>query len=303
MAQQLSATTDSSRLIWHLCQQLEFFADHQALLLKQLTQGKRTSSYQVHTTKGHYVLRHYGPAVLGVCRQQELRCQHAAAAAGLAPAPLCLNNHQRMLITEFLPDATSPSVLYIQQNLAAIAEKLACLHQLPVQTAVLDPWLYLQQLKTQLAPHWTAESEKIWLPLITAARDLQYFQADIGLCHMDLHAQNLLLWQQKLWLIDFEYCQLADVVFDLVALIVQFDLSDAQQQQLLDCYRKVRGINFGVQLLEKVALAKVVYCGFCWLWYWQEALENQDPRYTQAAADCYQLLLRLIEAQNQTTVR
>jgi len=296
MAQQLSATTDSSRVIWQLCQQLEFFAEHQPLQLKPLTQGKRTSSYQVQTDRGHYVLRHYGPSVLGVCRQQELRCQHAAAAAGLAPAPLCLNNHQRMLITEFLPDALPPSVTYIRQNLPMLAQKLAILHQLPVQTAVLDPWLYLQQLKTQLEPHWTTEAEKIWQPLITAARDLQYFQADIGLCHMDLHAQNLLLWQQKLWLIDFEYCQLADVVFDLVALMVQFDLSDTEQQQLLDSYRAARSARCSMQLLEKVALAKVVYSGFCWLWYWQEQLENQDPRYKQAAADCYQHLLRLIQS-------
>jgi thiamine kinase-like enzyme len=251
MAQQLSATTDSSRVIWQLCQQLEFFAEHQPLQLKPLTQGKRTSSYQVQTDRGHYVLRHYGPSVLGVCRQQELRCQHAAAAAGLAPAPLCLNNHQRMLITEFLPDALPPSVTYIRQNLPMLAQKLAILHQLPVQTAVLDPWLYLQQLKIQLEPHWTTEAEKIWQPLITAARDLQYFQADIGLCHMDLHAQNLLLWQQKLWLIDFEYCQLADVVFDLVALMVQFDLSDTEQQQLLDSYRAARSARCSMQLLER----------------------------------------------------
>jgi thiamine kinase-like enzyme len=298
MAQQLSATTaaDSSSVIWHLCQQLEFFADHKPLLLKQLTQGKRTSSYQVQTDRGHYVVRHYGPSVLGVCRQQELRCQHAAAAAGLAPAPLCLNNHQRMLITEFLPEASPISALCIRQNLPELAQKLATLHQLPVQTAVLDPWLYLQQLKKQLESHWTAQAEKIWLPLITAARDLQYFQADIGLCHMDLHVQNMLLWQNKLWLIDFEYCQLADVVFDLVALIVQFELSEAEQQLLLDNYRASRRDSCSTQLVEKLALAKVVYAGFCWLWYWQEELENQDPRYKQAAADCYQLLLRLVQS-------
>ncbi len=296
MAQQLSATTaDRARVIWQLCQQLEFFADHQPLLLKQLTQGHRTSSYQVQTDKGHYVVRHYGPSVLGVCRQQELRCQHAAAAAELAPAPLCLNNHQRMLITEFLPQAHPASTLYIRQHLPTLAQQLATLHQLPVQTAVLDPWLYLQQLKKQLEPHWTTQAQKIWLPLITAARDLQYFQADIGLCHMDLHAQNMLLWQQKLWLIDFEYCQLADVVFDLVALIVQFELSEPEQQQLLDSYRASRGPGCSAQLLEKVELAKVVYAGFCWLWYWQEELDNQDPRYKQAAADCYQLILRLVQ--------
>ncbi len=295
MAQQLSATTaDPSRLIWHLCQQLEFFAEHQPLQLRQLTQGNRTSSYQVQTDKGHYVLRHYGPAVLGVCRQQELRCQHAAAAAGLAPAPLCLNNHQRMLITEYLPYAVTPSADYIRQNLPLLAQKLATLHQLPVQTAVLDPWLYLQQLKKQLEPHWTADAQKIWEPLITAARDLQYFQADIGLCHMDLHTQNLLRWQEKLWLIDFEYCQLADVIFDLVALIVQFDLSDTEQQQLLQNYINSRSAACSVQLQDKLVLAKQVYAGFCWLWYWQEELENKDPRYKQAAADCYQQMLRLL---------
>lgn len=297
MAQQLSATTaDSARLIWHLCQQLEFFAEHQPLQLRQLTQGNRTSSYQVQTDKGHYVLRHYGPAVLGVCRQQELRCQHAAAAAWLAPAPLCLNNHQRMLITEFLPDAESPSVLYIRQHLPMLAQKLATLHQLPVQTAVLDPWLYLQQLKSQLESVWTTEAEHIWRPLIAAARDLQYFQADIGLCHMDLHSQNLLVWRDKLWLIDFEYCQLADVIFDLVALIVQFDLSDSEQQHLLEHYSKYRSSACSMQLLDKLALAKLVYAGFCWLWYWQEELENQDPRYKQAATDCYQNVLRLIRS-------
>ncbi|MCA1930080.1 phosphotransferase [Rheinheimera sp.] len=295
MAQQLSATAaDSARLIWHLCQQLEFFAEHSPLQLRQLTQGNRTCSYQVQTDKGHYVLRHYGPAVLGVCRQQELRCQHAAAAAGLAPAPLCLNNHQRMLITEYLPDAVTPSAAYIRQNLPLLAQKLATLHQLPVQTAVLDPWLYLQQLKAQLESVWTCEAERVWRPLITAARDLQYFQADIGLCHMDLHAQNLLLWHEKLWLIDFEYCQLADVIFDLVALIVQFDLSDTEQQQLLQNYSRSRSAACSVQLQDKLVLAKQVYAGFCWLWYWQEELENKDPRYKQAAADCYQLILRLL---------
>lgn len=113
---------------------------------------------------------------------------------------------------------------------------------------------------------------------------------------MDLHVQNMLLWQNKLWLIDFEYCQLADVVFDLVALIVQFELSEAEQQLLLDNYRASRRDRCSTQLVEKLALAKVVYAGFCWLWYWQEELENQDPRYKQAAADCYQLLLRLVQS-------
>lgn len=296
MAQQLSATTaGSSSLIWRLCQPLEFFADHQPLLLKQLTQGKRTSSYQVLTDKGHYLVRHYGSEVLGVCRQQELRCQHAAAAAGLAPAPLYLNNHQGMLITEFLPDAQSPSVDYIRQHLTGLAETLAVLHQLSVQTAVFDPWLYLQQLRQQLEPHWNAQAEKAWQAVLIAARDLQYFQADIGLCHMDLHAQNLLLGQQKLWLIDFEYCQLADVIFDLAALIVQFDLSESEHQQLLQYYKACRKDGCSIQLLDKLALAKIVYTGFCWLWYWQEELENQDPRHKKAAADWYQLVLRLVQ--------
>jgi thiamine kinase-like enzyme len=295
MAQQLSATAGSTRVIWQLCQQLEFFADHQPLLLQQLTAGKRTCSYLVHTDKGQYLLRHYGPAVLGVCRQQELRCQHAAAAAGLAPAPLCLNNHQRMLVTEFLPDAVSPDSAYIRQQLGAVAEKVALLHQLPVQTAVLDPWLYLQQLKTQLEAQWTHDAEQIWLPLITAARDLQYFQADIGLCHMDLHAGNMLLSEQKLWLIDFEYCQRADIVFDLVALIVQFDLSETEQQSLVQSYLSYRGNGCSVQLTEKLSLAKIVYAGFSWLWYWQEQLDNQDPRYQQAAVDSYLRIQRLVQ--------
>ena len=84
MAQQLSTATEQQ--IWHLCQRLEFFAYHLPLSLQKLATSSTNDNYYIHTQRGHYLLRHYAPFVGGVCRQQELRCQHAAAAVEVTPA-------------------------------------------------------------------------------------------------------------------------------------------------------------------------------------------------------------------------
>ena len=83
MAQQLSTSTEQQ--IWHLCQRLEFFANHQPLALQKLAASSTNDNYYVHTHRGHYLLRHYAPFVEGVCRQLVLRCQHAAAAVKSVP--------------------------------------------------------------------------------------------------------------------------------------------------------------------------------------------------------------------------
>jgi hypothetical protein len=132
MAQQLSSSTEQQ--IWHLCQRLEFFANHLPLALQKLATSSTNDNYYIHTQRGHYLLRHYAPFVEGVCRQQELRCQHAAAAVGVAPAPLCLNNHQRMLVSEFLTRSRHFDWQLHHGELMQLVEKLVRLHRLTVQT-------------------------------------------------------------------------------------------------------------------------------------------------------------------------
>ncbi|MCH8538832.1 MAG: phosphotransferase [Alkalimonas sp.] len=301
MAQPLPATTTYQRAraaaslsveqaeyrIRQLCLHLEFFSSHPPEAMAPLSHGTTNLSYWVKTSRGEYVVRHYSPDVTGVCRQQELRCQHAAAVAGLSPAPLCLNNHQQVLISEFLADGTELQLT--DQRLPDMAKQLVALHRLGVQTPVLDPASYLSELKQHHHHGWSAQAQQVYRAVQQVIAEFMAMPADIVLTHLDLHPGNLLWQQQRIWLLDFEYAQLADSSLDLASLIESFQLTESQSQQLLRAYHQLRPSSQSLNWPAKLAAARVIYLAFCWLWYL--ALEDG----AQAARQQYQLLQQALE--------
>lgn len=305
MAQPLPATTTYQRAraaaslsqkeaeyrILQLCQHLEFFASHPPLAMKSLSHGTTNLSYWVKTERGEYVVRHYSPDVTGVCRQQELRCQHAAAVTGLSPAPLCLNNHQQVLISEFLADGIALHLT--EQRIPEMASHLVALHRLRVQTPVLDPADYLLDLKQHHHQHWTKQAEQSYQDVQQVVTQFMAMPADIVLTHLDLHPGNLLWQQQRIWLLDFEYAQLADSSLDIASIIESFTLSQPHIQQLMDAYFKHRPAARLVNYPTKLAAARVIYLAFCWLWY--VALEGGE----QAALQQWKLLQQALHRYKQ----
>lgn len=260
------------------------------LALQKLGASSTNDNYYVHTQRGHYLLRHYSPDVSGVCRQQELRCQHAAAAAGVAPAPLCLNNHQRILISEFLTHSRHFDWEQMQHFLPQLLDKLVLLHQLKVQTPVLEPELYLQQLVVAARQtEWSAADDDCFVDLLNSARQFAALPADLVLCHMDLHSGNILLRHQQLYLIDYEYCQRADASFDIAALALNLAMTAAEEATLVRLYQQRRPQTAAL-LPGKMLLAKRLYAGFCWLWF--KTLPNGKEKAVQAQ----QLLSRLLSS-------
>jgi thiamine kinase-like enzyme len=269
MAGQLSAATAAvgTRQITALCRQLEFFAEHPPFAISPLTSGDVNLSYQVETPRGHYVLRRYPTSSSRVYRQQELRCQHAAAIAGIAPVPLCLNNHQRVLISEYISDG-KPFVCTLNR-IPLLANTLARLHNLPVQTPKLDPCTYLQRLADSACQPLTPADTTLLGRLVNVAEEYQLLEQDWVLCHLDLHAGNMLCTTDKLWLLDFEYAQLADSCFDLAAVSLYLTLDPLMEQALLSVYRQQRNrvAALNGDLSNRVLQAKILFSGFCWLWY------------------------------------
>jgi thiamine kinase-like enzyme len=270
MAGQLSAATTAAvgtRQITALCRQLEFFAEHPPFAISPLASGDVNLSYQVETRRGHYVLRRYPASSSRVYRQQELRCQHAAAIAGIAPVPLCLNNHQRVLISEYI---TGGKPFFCTGNrIPLLAITLARLHKLPVQTPKLDPCTYLQRLANSACQPLTPADTSLLSRLVNLAGQYQLLEQDWVLCHLDLHAGNMLYTNDKLWLLDFEYAQLADSCFDLAAVSLYLTLDPLMEQALLSAYtqqRKSVAAKNG-DLNKRVLQAKILFSGFCWLWY------------------------------------
>lgn len=234
------------------------------LTFAALSHGESNQSYYVKTANGHYVLRCY-PANSAICRQQELRCQHAAAAKGLAPAPLCLNNHYQLMLSDYIVNGVPFD--YQQHGRSALVRAVAAYHQLAVQSSELDCSQYLQQL-VQALPQDVTPEPGLLRQLQLAAIQLQQLQADTVLCHLDLHAGNLLYANDKLWLLDFEYSQRADSSLDLAAISLHFTLNEVETTALLKDYVAQRGVPALLPMLEqKLPWARQLYSGFCWLWY------------------------------------
>ena len=285
MAQSLSAAASSEiERVTRLCQRLEFFVSQPPLQVKPLSHGESNQSYYVKTARGEYVLRCY-PADSMVCRQQELRCQHAAAAQNLAPPPLCLNNHYQIMLSEYIPLGVAFD--YNLHGATVLLTALAKFHQLSVQTPLLECSVYLQQLVMALPESDKPDAELVAL-LCNAAEQIHILQSDTVLCHLDLHAGNLLFAGQQLWLLDFEYSQLADSSLDLAAISLHFNLTPAQEMAMLQEYvglRQQSELNTVIE--KKLIAAKRLYCGFCWLWY------LAIPGYQQQAKRWQQRLLQL----------
>ncbi|KKO46248.1 hypothetical protein WG68_05605 [Arsukibacterium ikkense] len=293
MAGDLSAATatGNARQIAALCRHLEFFAEHPPLAITPLANGELNFNFLVETRRGRYVVRRYPVQVSGVCRQQELRCQHAAAIAGIAPAPLCLNNHQQVLISEFI-DAGQPFVCSAN-SIPLLAGTLAQLHRLSAQTAVLQPLRYLQQQASIAGAE--AAAGPLLARVLAVAKQYQELPQDPVLCHLDLHAGNVLWAGRKVWLLDFEFAQRADSYLDLAAVALYFQLSEAAEQLLLSAYTQHRKAFAGPppQLKVKWLLAKIVFSGFCWLWYLSLPQHTPD-RLTQL--NCWQAKLEQLLA-------
>ncbi|GHG76774.1 hypothetical protein GCM10010919_31890 [Alishewanella longhuensis] len=248
--------------------------------VKPLASGESNLNYYVRTERGEYVLRRYPLDTLGVCRQQELRCQHAAAAVGLAPAPLCLNNHQQLLISEYVTGG-KPLTL-TPERLLLLASTLAELHALKVQTPIMQVSQYLRQLMHNSQMPALEPAASLFNALQQNAHQFEAQPSDLVLCHMDLHQGNLLWAAGRIWLLDFEYTQLTDSSFDLAAISLHFQLSEQQEQQMLTHYHAKRrfadnqsALRYQQSLHSRLKLAKVLYSGFCWLWY-QAAPDYQD---------------------------
>tara|TARA_R110002126_G_scaffold98045_35_gene228209 strand:+ start:3118 stop:4029 length:912 start_codon:yes stop_codon:yes gene_type:complete len=297
MADDLSAATaaQGSCQIAALCRHLEFFAGHPAVAISPLSHGDLNVSYRVETCRGIYVVRQYPQHTSGVCRQQELRCQHAAAVAGIAPAPLCLNNHQQVLISEFVTDNTP--FLCDAANLTLLADTLATFHCLSTQTAVLQPHSYLKLLAQYAAAKMTSLDAAQLSLVYEVARQFQQLSPDIVLCHLDLHAANMVLASEKLWLLDFEYAQRADSCLDLAGLSLYLQLDIVAEHKLLASYCQYRGniATSQAELNAKMRLAKILYCSFCWLWYL--SLPDRHGRHQAQVVHWQQRLAGLLKLQ------
>ena len=236
--------------------------------LERLTGGTVNSSWRVDTAQGRFVLRVDGAAWRrpGVERAREGQLHDAAAAAGLAPRVLRREAALGTQVSEFLDgriwnagDFTRP------ESLTQLGARLAALHDLPAPREVMrfDPGACARQYLQLLAPgHDSLRHARALATAVDAAG--QRVTADSraeGIVHGDLVAANL-IEGRALWLLDWEYAQLADPIYDAACLFAYYPGARSHARPLLAA-AGLAAAGDAARLEEAIA----VYEGLTALWW------------------------------------
>jgi thiamine kinase-like enzyme len=209
------------------------------LHIERLPGGSVNDSWRVDTDQGRFVLRIDGPAWRrpGVDRARERLLHEAAAGAALAPRLLLRADPEGVQVCEYLDGRRWDEADFSQsQQLGRLGERLALLHALPVPEAVLpfDPagcaQDYLRAMSVEAVSRTRAAL--IVAEIVEAARQVADGTTRLTIVHGDLAHANLLDGEQ-LWLLDWEYAQRADPLYDAACALAYYPRARALAAPLL----------------------------------------------------------------------
>ncbi len=238
------------------------------LRLEPLAGGTVNDSWRVDTARGRFVLRVDAAAALrpGVDRGRE-RCLHdVVASAGLAPRVLLWAGAAGVQVREFLDGRIwSEAEMAQPVPLARLGGRLAQLHSLapPAVVAPFDPGACAQQYLRLMheAGAVSSGADAVAAEVGAAALQVSAHAVQPAIVHGDLTHTNL-LEGAGLWLLDWEYAQCADPVYD-VACVLAYSPAARPQATLL---MAAAGIG-GPDAAARLGAAVRVYAGLTWLWH------------------------------------
>ena len=201
----------------------------------ELSGGISNVSYVATDRAGRYVVRLTRDFPFhGVAREREVAVARAAHRLGFSPE--IVHAAPGVMISRFI-EARTLDAAGVAADIERIARLVRRFHEdMPTKSGgSFDVFAvnrtYLRDLAGQIAPerlaHWGAINERL-APAASAPPPV------FG--HHDLLPANLLDDGTRLWLIDFEYAQPGDALFDLANLSSNAGLTPDQSRQLLAAY-------------------------------------------------------------------
>lgn len=243
------------------------------LRLQPLAGGHINTTWRVDTALGRYTLRLDGPAAMrpGVARDRELLLHAAAAAAGLAAPIVRAEPAAQRLVCEYLSGRTWTEAHF--QDPAALqrlGERLQLLHSLTPPGALVPPAagatrfdpeaLTLSYLRQAAGAGVAVDgSGHVVAQLREALAQIAAAAARPVVVHGDLPYGNV-LEGERLWLLDWEYAQVADPIYDVASIVAHLPLASGLQQRLL----AAAGLGPAAGRLPAAAF---VYRVLTWAWH------------------------------------
>jgi len=234
--------------------------------IESLHGGSVNDLWRVETSAGSFLLREDGPAWRrpGVDREREVIAHGLAAEAGIAPRILARSHSGDVMVTEFIngrvwtaTDFESPAQ---REQLSAL---LGRVHRLSLPIASrwpFQPLHFAADYRRRAVPG--ARADAFFEAAQQACARLEAASAPRVLAHGDALPGNVIESAGRLWLIDWEFAQCADPVWDLAAFAVW---NPAAVADLPRC-AAIAGIG-GDRLLYRLEAALALHRALGALWY------------------------------------
>jgi len=244
----------------------------------RLLGGSVNDSWRVETAAGRFVLRLDGAAWRrpGVDRARERLLHGVAAAAGLAPRMITHDEALGALVSEHLAGRIwAAQDFSCAAQLERLGERLARLHELapPPAAGRFDPvdcalgYLGLMNVERASAPGTAV----VLAGLRAAVLEVDAAGAGPRIIHGDLVHGNL-VEGERLWMLDWEYAQVADPIYDVACVLAYYPQAGAQASRLIAAAGlELRGAAARLQA------AAYVYRGLSWLWHQARAEAADHP--------------------------
>ncbi len=235
------------------------------LRIERLCGGSVNDSWRVDTTAGRFVLRLDGAAWRrpGVDRAREVRLHAAAAHGGLAPRLIVHSAAEGAQVSEYVTGQDwSAADFEAAAQLERLGERLRHLHALPVPAGLggFDPQAcardYLGRLGSGVDER--ARAAAVVKAVGEAAATVAQTSTHECIIHGDLVHGNL-REGTRLWLLDWEYAQLADPLYDAACVLAYYPPARTRQARVL----AAAGLP---DRPDGLAAAIYVYEALTWLW-------------------------------------
>jgi thiamine kinase len=202
--------------------------------IRDLSKGRTNKSALIRAEGALWVVRSGSPHArhFGIDRTQEEMVLQSAANACIAPRVAFCSVEREILITEFIDGVHwQPNALRDAARLEKLIDLVQQVHELAIPIPVADYYAHAESYWLQLV----ATNQRIPDP-IKAMREqiLRQQQARRSahtkpkLCHRDITPANLIEYQERLYLLDWEYAARGDPAFDYAAIANEWDVSTRQ---------------------------------------------------------------------------
>lgn len=225
-------------------------------LIKELSGGLTNRCYLIELEEQRCVLRINNKAAsrLGINRQQEATILQHASQAGIAPEVLYCSPEQGLLISRYLEGHHwHSSELSDETRQSSLVELLQRCHALEVDIPEFNYFQYLHSYWERLQASDLNIPDKLHRDRESITHWLKDFSADRKICHHDPVPQNILVCNDTLYLLDWEYAGLGWPEFDYAALVLEWNLPGNRQ-------------TLSNHMSENIQQLQSLYMHLCDLW-------------------------------------